>query len=189
MVSEYTTKRKTRTSARSSRLWLYAAAAAVVAISLVGQVSAQQPPAGGGGILPNANQLNQLGPGRLDAQRAQAFPQNGNPGGAGGTFDETDPTQSSPDIRKLLNGDPQQPQQQAVRRDAPPPIEVVGRVIKADGTGKALLRVGGRYYLVGENTRFSLPTNLDPIVFTVTAVDATGVEIESEEEKKRQRLP
>ncbi|MEM6692305.1 MAG: hypothetical protein AAF664_22940 [Planctomycetota bacterium] len=104
-------------------------------------------------------------------------------GGNGDGFDQQDPTQAAPDMRRILEGE-----QQQIQRDPPPPIEVVGKVIGSRGIGKALLRVNGRFYLVEKGTRFSLPSNLEPRLYTVTSIDVKGVEIEGGEPKAVQRL-
>ncbi|MCG8649373.1 MAG: hypothetical protein MI861_06050, partial [Pirellulales bacterium] len=100
------------------------------------------------------------------------------------TFNQADPTQSAPDVRRILQGE-----QQQLRRDPLPPIEVVGKVIRADGSGKALLRVNERFFMVSTGTSFSVTRGIDPIVFVVGKIDADAVEIESREEKQKLRLP
>ncbi len=102
------------------------------------------------------------------------------------SFDAMDPTQSAPDIRRILEGEP--PQQQA-RLDRPQPPEVVGKVIGQNGEVRALLRISERYYMVEVGTRLSLLTNLDPIIYTVTSIDLNGVEITNSDGKETQRLP
>ncbi len=99
-------------------------------------------------------------------------------------FDQQDPTQSPPDVRRILEGE-----QEQVRRDPPPAIDVVGKVIGVGGTGKAMLRVNGRYFLIEQGSRFTLPTGTDPIVYNVVAIDGKGVEIQSSEDQQIKRLP
>lgn len=98
-------------------------------------------------------------------------------------FDQQDPTQAAPDMRRILEGE-----QEQVRRDPPPPIEVVGKIIGKGGRAKALLRVSGRYYLVEQGTRFSLPSNLEPLLYTVSGIDANGIDIQGGEGNQTQRL-
>lgn len=106
------------------------------------------------------------------------------PQAIGSGFDATDPTQSAPDMRRILEGD-----QQQVRRAPLPPIDVVGKVIRADGTAKAMLRVNERYFIISKGTSFSVNSGADPIVFTVGEIDITGVTITSMEDQQQLRLP
>jgi len=101
---------------------------------------------------------------------------------AGAGFDEQDPTQAAPDMRRLLEGE-----QEQVRREPPPAIEVVGKVIGAGGIGKALLRVNNRYYLIGKDDVVSLPTNLEPMVYTILSVGVSGVEYRNNNDKVTRR--
>jgi len=104
-------------------------------------------------------------------------------GNVGGAFDQQDPTQAAPDMRRILEGE-----QDQIQRNPPPAIEVVGKVIGTDGSARALLRVNGRYLMVEQGTRFSVSTNVQPLVFTLKNIDAKGVELEGGEEKTVQRL-
>ena len=122
---------------------------------------------------PITNQTQNVGDDRLDQSDDDLF-------------DATDPTQSAPDIRRILEGEP--PQQQA-RLDPPQPPEVVGKVIGQNGEARALLRISERYYMVEVGTRLSLPTNLEPIIYTVTTIDLDGIEITNSDGKETQRLP
>jgi hypothetical protein len=85
-------------------------------------------------------------------------------------------------MRRILEGE-----QEQVRREPPPSIEVVGKVIAADGVGKALLRVNSRYYLIGKDDVLSLPTNLEPVVYTILSVGVSGVEYQNNEDKVARR--
>lgn len=105
------------------------------------------------------------------------------PRAALGGFDASDPTQSAPDMRLILEGE------QQVRRAPLPPIEVAGKVIRADGTAKALLRVNGRYFMIATGTTFSVNTGADPVVFTVGKIDMSGIDITSKENNQQLRLP
>ncbi|MEM6469824.1 MAG: hypothetical protein AAF802_09755 [Planctomycetota bacterium] len=154
-----------------------------------------QPPQGGNqGVPERARSMfdEMLGNpfGNAPQQGQPALPQGGLPqggfpqgGGMQPGFDQQDPTQVAPDMRRILEGE-----QEQARRDPPPPIEVVGKVIARGGKAKALLRVNSRYYLVEKGTRFSLPSNLEPLIFTVSSIDATGIDIQGGEENTLQRL-
>lgn len=111
-------------------------------------------------------------------------PRQSNQPGAG--FDQQDPTQAEPDMRRILEGE-----QEQVRRDPPPSIEVVGKVIGARGVGKALLRINGQYRLVEKGSRFSSSSQTPPTIYTVTNVDIKGVDVEVQngEQTHTQRLP
>ena len=99
-------------------------------------------------------------------------------------FDQADPTQSPPDIRRVLEGEREQ-----VRRDPPPPIIVVGKVVRSGGAGMALLRINERVFMVEVGTRFSVPTTLAPIAYTITTIDAKGVTLQTDDKQQTQRLP
>lgn len=108
---------------------------------------------------------------------------NGNPAQDPNGFDQSDPTQAPPDMRRILEGE-----QEQVRREPPPAIEVVGKVIGADGIGKALLRINERFVIVEKGTRFTIATGLEPLVFTVSLIDTKGVEIQGTGEGNQTRL-
>ncbi|MEM8669099.1 MAG: hypothetical protein AAGG48_16370 [Planctomycetota bacterium] len=101
-----------------------------------------------------------------------------------GNFDRSDPTQSSPDVRRILEGE--QPQ---IRSQPLPTIQVVGKVVRADGKGKALLQVSGSYLMVTVGTPFSVPRGGDSTLFTVTNIDVESVELESRQDQLKLRLP
>lgn len=161
----------------------------LIGVAMAGQARAQQPvdPFGQNNVAlpPNPIFGRPVAPPRAQQNPPNAAQMNGpgvrNPQGLDPA--SRDPTQAAPDMRRILEGE-----QEQVRRDPPPPIEVVGKVIGRRGIAKALLRINSRYYLVEKGTRFSLPTSLEPVVYTVSGIDAKGIEIQGGEENLTQRL-
>jgi len=130
--------------------------------------------------------LNQFGPREVEPRSNELqnrTPRNGNALQDSNGFDQSDPTQAPPDMRRILEGE-----QEQVRREPPPAIEVVGKVIGADGAGKALLRINERFVIVEKGTRFTIATGGEPLVFTVSSIDTKGVEIQGGGEANQTRL-
>lgn len=96
----------------------------------------------------------------------------------------SDPTQATPDMRRILQGE-----QEQVRRDPPPQIEVAAKIVRAGGAGMALLKINERYLLVQSSTRFSVNVGGTPMVYEVRDISIRGVELQSVADKVLQMLP
>lgn len=96
-----------------------------------------------------------------------------------------DPTQASPDMRRILQGE----QEEQVNSDPPPQIEVVAKILRRGKPGKALLKVNERYFMVEPNTRFSLSSGGEPVIYMVSDITISGVDIQSVAERKQQLIP
>jgi hypothetical protein len=96
-----------------------------------------------------------------------------------------DPTQASPDMRRILQGE----QEEQVNREPPPQIEVVAKILRRGKPGKALLKVNEKYFTVEPNTRFSLSSGGEPVLYMVSDISINGVELQSVAERKQQLIP
>ncbi|MEZ6087079.1 MAG: hypothetical protein R3C05_03400 [Pirellulaceae bacterium] len=154
----------------------------VAAISSI--ATAQQ----GNLLPPQRGRIGEQAPGLNPVEPLNRLPPNNPPRTAGPLpnegFDPSDPTQSAPDVRRILEGE-----QEQVRREPPPAIEVVGKVIGPDGNGKALLRINERFLIVGKGSRFTVASSFQPVVYTVATIDINGVEIQGGEENQMRLLP
>lgn len=84
-----------------------------------------------------------------------------------------DPTQASPDVRRILEGE-------GSSRSAGQNIQVAAKIVAADGTGKALLRIGDRYLLVAEGSRF----RVNDTFFTVDRIDRERIDLRNDHEPR-----
>ncbi|MEL7265168.1 MAG: hypothetical protein AAFP69_10245 [Planctomycetota bacterium] len=133
------------------------------------------------------------------AGRPAALPGNGNPGsslqnvnplGRGGLPNQPlpdnprDPTSVRPDLRRVLQGEPEQ-----TRREPLALPQTVAIVINAAGDARAMLQFNGRYQIVSVGTRLNLPGGAENRIVSVTKISDTGVELRNEAEKKDLVLP
>ena len=64
----------------------------------------------------------------------------------------SDPTQSPPNLRNILEGEGQANTQ----RQQFPVLEVAGKIVSADGSASAVLRINGRYTFITKGTRLAV---------------------------------